>query len=149
MGRMKTPPTTIFSAFFYPALQAADIFELEVDIAFGGMDQRKSSHVHERGCRQEWLDKAHLHPYANAFRIEGSGRQNGFLRYKMSKSDPNNAVILHDSKELLQKKMKKAFLEVGNDSSAYLRDYRTRDYPYFGRNSNHPRSKVWLSIQFL
>ena len=66
------------SAFFYPALQMADIFELEVDIAFGGMDQRKA-HVHERGCRQEWVDKAYLHPYSNAFRIKGPGRQNGLL----------------------------------------------------------------------
>ena len=40
------------------------------------------------------------------------------FEYKMSKSDPNNAIILHDSKDSLRKKMKKAFLEVGNDSSA-------------------------------
>ncbi len=40
------------------------------------------------------------------------------FEYKMSKSDPNNAIILHDTNDILRKKMKKAYLEVGNDSSA-------------------------------
>jgi tyrosyl-tRNA synthetase len=38
--------------------------------------------------------------------------------HKMSKSDPNNAILLHDDHDLLKKKIKKAFLEVGNPSSA-------------------------------
>jgi len=67
MGRTEDSSDHDLSAFYYPALQAADIFELKIDIAFGGMDQRK----------------AHMY--------------------------------IHD---LLKKKMKKAFLEVGNPSSA-------------------------------
>ena len=30
------------SKFYYPAMQAADIFEMDIDIAIGGMDQRKA-----------------------------------------------------------------------------------------------------------
>ncbi|MEC9118445.1 MAG: hypothetical protein VX854_02820, partial [Candidatus Thermoplasmatota archaeon] len=42
MGRSEDSSDDDLSAFFYPAMQAADIFELGVDIAFGGMDQRKA-----------------------------------------------------------------------------------------------------------
>ena len=42
MGRDEDSSDHDLAAFYYPALQAADIFELEVDIAFGGMDQRKA-----------------------------------------------------------------------------------------------------------
>ena len=47
MGRDEDSSDHDLSAFFYPALQAADIFELEIDIALGGMDQRKS-HMYTR-----------------------------------------------------------------------------------------------------
>ena len=47
MGRSEDSSEEDLSAFFYPPMQAADIFHLKVDIAFGGMDQRKA-HVHAR-----------------------------------------------------------------------------------------------------
>ena len=37
--------------------------------------------------------------------------------HKMSKSDPSNAIILHDSPKALRKKIRKAFLDV-NDSDS-------------------------------
>ena len=50
MGRDEDSSDGDLSRFFYPALQAADIFEMNIDVAIGGMDQRKA-HVHERCCR--------------------------------------------------------------------------------------------------
>ena len=61
--------------------------------------------------------------------------------HKMSKSDPNNAVILHDSRELLQKKMKKAFLEVGNSSSAVFEITEHVIIPILGEISIIPDPK--------
>ena len=118
MGRDEDSSDHDLSAFYYPALQAADIFELEVDIAFGGMDQRKAHmYMREVADRNGWTKPTCIHtPMLSG--LKGAGGRMDSFEYKMSKSDPNNAIILHDSKDVLRKKMKKAFLEVGNDSSA-------------------------------
>ena len=50
MGRDEDSSDHDLAAFYYPALQAADIFELEVDIALGGMDQRKA-HMYMRDAK--------------------------------------------------------------------------------------------------
>ena len=50
------------AAFYYPALQAADIFELEVDIAFGGMDQRKAHmYMREVAEKNQWTKPTCIH----------------------------------------------------------------------------------------
>ncbi len=118
MGRDEDSSDHDLSAFYYPALQAADIFELEVDIALGGMDQRKAHmYMREVADRNDWTKPTCIHtPMLSG--LKGAGGRMDSFEYKMSKSDPNNAIILHDSKDVLRKKMKKAFLEVGNDSSA-------------------------------
>ena len=118
MGRDEDSSDHDLSAFYYPALQAADIFELEVDIAFGGMDQRKAHmYMREVADRNGWTKPTCIHtPMLSG--LKGAGGRMDSFEYKMSKSDPNNAIIIHYSKDVLRKKMKKAFLEVGNDSSA-------------------------------
>tara|TARA_Y100001968_G_scaffold247217_1_gene231650 strand:- start:22514 stop:23632 length:1119 start_codon:yes stop_codon:yes gene_type:complete len=118
MGREEDSSDHDLSAFYYPALQAADIFELEVDIAFGGMDQRKAHmYMREVADRNGWTKATCIHtPMLSGLKSSG-GRMDSF-DHKMSKSDPNNAILLHDDLESLRKKMKKAFLEVGNPSSA-------------------------------
>ena len=42
MGRDEASSDHDLSKFYYPAMQAADIFEMNIDIAIGGMDQRKA-----------------------------------------------------------------------------------------------------------
>ena len=46
----------------------------------------------------------------------GAGRMDSF-DHKMSKSDPNNAIFVHDTPKQIEKKFRKAFLEVGNPES--------------------------------
>ncbi|HJM66348.1 MAG TPA: tyrosine--tRNA ligase, partial [Candidatus Thalassarchaeaceae archaeon] len=98
MGRSEDSSDDDLSAFFYPAMQAADIFELNVDIAFGGMDQRKA-HMYMRdvGDRNHWIKATCIHtPMLSGLKGRGGGRMDSF-DHKMSKSDPNNAVLLHDT----------------------------------------------------
>ena len=118
MGRTEDSSDHDLSAFYYPALQAADIFELKIDIAFGGMDQRKAHmYMREVADRNGWIKATCIHtPMLSG--LKGPGGRMDSYDHKMSKSDPNNAVLLHDDHDLLKKKMKKAFLEVGNPSSA-------------------------------
>tara|TARA_B100000676_G_C18026773_1_gene816083 strand:- start:510 stop:1631 length:1122 start_codon:yes stop_codon:yes gene_type:complete len=148
MGRDEDSSDHDLSAFFYPALQAADIFELEVDIAFGGMDQRKAHmYMREVADRNGWTKPTCIHtPMLSGLKGPG-GRMDSF-DYKMSKSDPNNAVILHDTKEMLRKKMKKAFLEVGNSSSAVFEITEHVIIPMLGEISITPDPKYGKPSKF-
>lgn len=148
MGRDEDSSDHDLSAFFYPALQAADIFELEVDIAFGGMDQRKAHmYMREVADRNSWTKPTCIHtPMLSGLKGPG-GRMDSF-DHKMSKSDPNNAVILHDTKEILQKKMKKAFLEVGNRSSAVFEITEHIIIPILGEISITPDPKYGEPSKF-
>jgi tyrosyl-tRNA synthetase len=118
MGRDEESSDHDLSAFYYPALQAADVFELQIDIALGGMDQRKAHmYMREVADRNKWIKATCIHTPMLSGLKGTSGRMDSF-DHKMSKSDPNNAILIHDSASKLKKKMKKAFLEVGNTSSA-------------------------------
>ena len=117
MGRDEDSSDHDLSAFFYPALQAADVFELQVDIAFGGMDQRKAHmYMREVADRFDWKKATCIHtPMLSGLKGPG-GRMESF-DHKMSKSDPGNAILLDDDHDTIRQKMKKAFLEIGNSES--------------------------------
>ena len=117
MGRDEDSSDHDLAAFYYPALQAADIFELEVDIAFGGMDQRKAHmYMREVADKYDWPKATCIHtPMMSGLKGPG-GRMDSF-DHKMSKSDPGNAILLDDNRDSLRKKMRGAFLEVGNIES--------------------------------
>ena len=117
MGRDEDSSDHDLSAFYYPALQAADIFELEVDIAFGGMDQRKAHmYMREVADKYDWAKATFIHtPMLSGLKGPG-GRMDSF-DHKMSKSDPGNAILLDDEPDSVLAKMRKAFLEVGNPNS--------------------------------
>ena len=114
MGRDEDSSDHDLAAFYYPALQAADIFELEIDIAFGGMDQRKAHmYMREVADKYGWTKATCIHtPMISGLKGPG-GRMDSF-DHKMSKSDPGNAILLDDDPDSLRAKMRKAFLEVGN-----------------------------------
>ena len=117
MGRDEDSSDHDLAAFYYPALQAADIFELKVDIAFGGMDQRKAHmYMREVADKYDWTKATCIHtPMMSALKGPG-GRMDSF-DHKMSKSDPANAILLDDDPDLVKAKMRKSFLEVGNPNS--------------------------------
>ena len=121
MGRTEDSSDDDLAAFFYPPMQAADIFRLNVDIAFGGMDQRKA-HMYMRDVadRNGWDKATCIHtPMLSGLKGKQGGRMDSF-DHKMSKSDPSNAIILHDSHKTLRKKLRKAFLDVQDpDSPVY------------------------------
>jgi tyrosyl-tRNA synthetase len=95
MGREEEESTLDSSKLFYPAMQVADIFELPVDLAYGGMDQRRA-HVLAREVAHHygWSVPTALHtPLLSSLR--GGGRMNpaeGAVEGKMSKSDPGSGI---------------------------------------------------------
>jgi len=120
MGRSEDSSDGDLSRFYYPALQAADIFEMDIDVAIGGMDQRKA-HMYMRDVadRWGWYKATCLHiPIISG--LKSSGARMDSFDHKMSKSDPSGAILLHDDEKKLAKKMRKAYLDPSqNDSPVY------------------------------
>lgn len=90
------------SQIFYPVMQAADVFFLNVDICSLGMDQRKVNML----CR-EYSKKAKrkfppvIVSHHMVMGLDGSD--------KMSKSDPDNAIFMDDTEQEVKRKIKKAY----------------------------------------
>ena len=118
MGRDEASGDGDLSKFFYPAMQAADIFEMDIDLAIGGMDQRKApTYMREVADKWGWHKATCIHtPIISGLKSSGS-RMDSF-DHKMSKSDPSGAILLHDTPAKLRKKMKTAFLDPQGDECA-------------------------------
>jgi len=151
MGRDEDSSEHDLSAFYYPALQAADIFELKIDIAMGGMDQRKAHmYMREVADKNDWIKPTCIHTPMLSGLKGSTGRMDSF-DHKMSKSNPSNAILVHDDIELLNKKLKKAFLEIGNHNSPIFEIARHIVLPQLGKIIVTPNPKYgdpseWLDI---
>ncbi len=95
LGRGEEEANLDTAKLFYPPMQAADIFELPVDLAYGGMDQRRA-HILAREVAHHyaWPVPAAIHtPLLSSLR--GAGRMDlveGVGERKMSKSDPGSGI---------------------------------------------------------
>jgi tyrosyl-tRNA synthetase len=101
MGREESDDLAA-SQIFYPVMQAADVFFLNVDICSLGMDQRKVNML----CREySKKSKRKFAPvivsHHMVMGLDGSE--------KMSKSDPDNAIFMDDSEQEVKRKIKKAY----------------------------------------
>jgi tyrosyl-tRNA synthetase len=108
MGRGEDEADGDVSKFLYPAMQVADIFHMGIDLAYGGMDQR---HAHmlardvapKLGRRPPAAIHTPLVPGLKA----GTGRMDP-VEAKMSKSDPDSGILIHDTPEEIRRKLKGA-----------------------------------------
>ncbi|HKM14092.1 MAG TPA: tyrosine--tRNA ligase [Candidatus Methanomethylophilaceae archaeon] len=108
MGRSEDEADVDTSKIFYPILQATDIFCMDVDLAYAGIDQRRA-HMLARDAADKlgWRKPIALHtPLLPG--LAGGNRMDP-VESKMSKSKPDRNVSIHDTKEDITKKMKKAF----------------------------------------
>lgn len=112
MGRNETEVLQS-SQILYPCMQAADIFHLDVDIAQLGMDQRKVNVLARELAPKLGFKKpvaVHHHMLLGLTEIKTSAQGiDRTVELKMSKSNPNSAIFMTDSKEDVEKKMNKAF----------------------------------------
>ncbi|MFH1391132.1 MAG: tyrosine--tRNA ligase [Candidatus Diapherotrites archaeon] len=101
------------SQIFYPCMQTADIFHLDVDIAQLGMDQRKVNVFARELAPKLGYKKpiaVHHHMLLGLTQIDSSAQGvDRAIEMKMSKSNPASAIFMTDSKEEVQKKMNKAY----------------------------------------
>ena len=112
MGRTEEESELDTSRLYYPAMQVADIFELPVDIAYGGMDQRRA-HVlaREVAHHYHWPVPTAIHtPLLSS--LKGGGRMNptdGVVKRKMSKSDPSTGIPIPAERPLIDARIQEAF----------------------------------------
>ena len=152
MGRSEDSSDGDLSRFYYPALQAADIFEMDIDVAIGGMDQRKA-HMFMRDVASKYgWDKATcLHtPIISSLKTSGARMES--FDHKMSKSDPNGALLLHDSPQQIRNKMKKAYISPEDTQSPVYELVEHILLPEFGEIQVTPNPKfgepsTWRSLE--
>ena len=108
MGRKEDELELDSSRLLYPMMQVADIFHLDVDLAYGGLDQRKA-HMLARdvGEKYGWKKVTALHtPLLSS--LKGPDRMDP-LEAKMSKSRPDSAIFITDAEAEIRRKIKAAF----------------------------------------
>jgi tyrosyl-tRNA synthetase len=114
MGRSEEESNLDSAKLFYPSMQAADIFELPVDLAYGGIDQRRA-HVLAREVAHHygWPVPVAVHtPLLSSLR--GGGRMDpvdGLVDGKMSKSDPGSSIRIPAEREEIAARIGSAFCE--------------------------------------
>jgi len=129
MGRKEGENISV-SQLFYPIMQATDIFQMDIDICQLGIDQRKASII-----AREAAEKLHLkipvivsHPLLIGLKgmppeLKGASEEE-LISYKMSKSDPKNAIFVHDSYAQIKEKISSAYcpekIVAGNPMFDYL-----------------------------
>ncbi|MBN2065649.1 MAG: tyrosine--tRNA ligase [Candidatus Thermoplasmatota archaeon] len=108
MGRGEEEAEKDLSKLFYPAMQVSDIFYLNLDVAYGGMDQRHA-HMLARDVAKKIGRKPPVALHTPLLTgLQAGGRMNP-LEVKMSKSKPDSMISIHDSPEEVHSKMKKAY----------------------------------------
>jgi len=120
MGRDMQSKENDAATIFYPCMQAADIFQMRLDLACAGIDQRKA-HVlaREAGEKLGWGKPVSLHTpmLVGLAGVQNTPRDsfdedpklNQVIAAKMSKSKPENNILIHDEPEVIGKKIQQAF----------------------------------------
>jgi len=108
MGRKEEEADLDASKLIYPAMQVADISWMDLDLAYGGMDQRHAHMLYrDVAPKLGWKQVVALHtPLLPS--LEGEGRMDP-IAGKMSKSKPDASILINDSASEVSRKVGKAF----------------------------------------
>ncbi|HPP44391.1 MAG TPA: tyrosine--tRNA ligase [Methanomassiliicoccaceae archaeon] len=108
MGRKEDDAELDSSKFLYPLMQATDIFHMDIDLAYAGLDQRRAHMLaREAAEKLHWKVPVALHtPLLPG--LQGGNRMDPIAN-KMSKSHPDSGILIHDSPADIERKIKKAF----------------------------------------
>ena len=119
---------------FYPMMQVADIFWLDVDICQLGLDQRRANILaREIAEKMKWKKPVAVHHHM-LIGLQGKKEPEGFdensaldseIASKMSKSKPETSIFVHDEPEVIARKINSAYcppkVVEGNALAEYAR----------------------------
>ncbi len=102
---------------FYPSMQVADIFEMDLDICQLGMDQRRANMLaRDIASKYKWKKPIAIHHHI-LLGLQGLQKKENdeetLMASKMSKSDPKTCIYMHDSLKELKGKIGKAYCPEG------------------------------------
>jgi tyrosyl-tRNA synthetase len=120
MGRKSEEAEIDTSKLIYPAMQVADIYYMDLDIALGGTDQRKA-HMLARDLSEKMGTKKVISLHTPLLvglqggeRMTVSGDEEDYMSsIKMSKSKPENAIFINDSPDAVESKIMAAYCPRG------------------------------------
>jgi tyrosyl-tRNA synthetase len=126
MGRAQEE-TLSAAQIFYPCMQAADIFHLEVDIAQLGLDQRKVNMLAREvapklGYKKPIAIHHHMLMGLNKPKEGLSGIESAIAK-KMSKSNPDSAIFMTDTSKEIKRKFNKAYCPEGEVENNPVLEY--------------------------
>lgn len=108
MGREEDEADKDLSKLFYPAMQVSDIFYLNLDVAYGGMDQRHA-HMLARDTAKKLGKKPPVAIHTPLLTGLQAGERMNPLDAKMSKSKPDSMISIHDTQDNVKRKISKAY----------------------------------------
>ncbi|KAJ3070665.1 hypothetical protein HDU98_006309, partial [Podochytrium sp. JEL0797] len=126
---VKQVESPFMSGLVYPLLQALDEEYLDVDVQFGGVDQRKIFTFAEKYLPHlGYKKRGHL---MNVM-------LGGLSGSKMSSSEPDSKIDLLDDEKVIRKKLAKAFCEEGNvDDNPILSFLKIVIFPLMSLKGEH------------
>lgn len=112
---------------FYPSMQVADIFELDVDICQLGMDQRRANMLaRDVAEKHKWKKPVAAHHHIllglQGLQKKKTGDET-LMASKMSKSDPKTCIYMHDSFKELKQKVGRGYCPEGIVEGSPLLEY--------------------------
>jgi tyrosyl-tRNA synthetase len=131
MGR-KSGEMKEVAQYFYPMMQVADIFNLEADICQLGVDQRRANILAREIGPKLGFGKPVVVSHHMLMGLEGAKTPEGYdenkawdqeISSKMSKSKPQSAIFVHDSKQVIEAKIKAAYCPERIAESNPILDY--------------------------
>ncbi|MFH1448497.1 MAG: tyrosine--tRNA ligase [Candidatus Micrarchaeota archaeon] len=105
------------ASVFYPSMQVADIFKLDVRLIHAGLDQRKV-HMLAREIAGKFGTRKPVALHVKLLMGLKGPKRMGMesdkdadlsISSKMSKSDPDSCIYVHDSQEDITRKLRKAY----------------------------------------
>lgn len=115
MGRSEKEEKIDLAKLLYPPMQAVDIHSLDLDIVHAGMDQRKIHMlVRELFPKMGWKIPVAVHHRLIPGLTQPTETDDSKALGKMSKSNPNSGIFIHDTDDEIRTKIKKAWCEEGN-----------------------------------
>jgi tyrosyl-tRNA synthetase len=132
MGRGEEEAEKDASKMIYPLMQATDIFYMDLDIAFGGMDQRHA-HMLARDIHRKINKKNFVAVHGPLISsLKGGNRMDP--SNKMSKSKSDSAIFINDAQDIIEKKINAAYCPEGEvEGNPVLQIYRNIVLNFYGR----------------
>ncbi len=142
MGRKEDEAELDSSKIIYPFMQVADIFDMKIEVALGGMDQRHAHMLARDVAEKLGFEKPVAIHTVILSGLKGAGRMDP-IEAKMSKSKEGSAIFVDDSEEEIRRKMKKAFCPPEVEGNPVLQITKHILFAYYVDTLTIPRPEKW------